>query len=191
MRAGNVNLSKCQVERDLLALAWGFAEATFFFLVPDVLLSRIALKSRRACWRACLFALGGALAGGIIMYGWGVFSESTAFKFLDWVPSISRLMIERAAADLETHGLASLFRGAANGIPYKIYAVHAGAFGISFLLFILASAAARLMRFLIVCAIIDLIRRTLLKRLSLQACLRLHAIGWALFYLYYFSVMGN
>ena len=29
-----------------IALLWGFSEATFFFIVPDVLLSIVALKSR-------------------------------------------------------------------------------------------------------------------------------------------------
>ena len=46
-----------------LALAWGLAEATFFFIVPDVLLSRLVLSDWRLCARACLWAVAGALVG--------------------------------------------------------------------------------------------------------------------------------
>lgn len=43
------------------ALLWGFAEATLFFLVPDVLLIWIAVqRTRREALVACAFALGGA-----------------------------------------------------------------------------------------------------------------------------------
>ncbi len=49
----------------LTSLIWGFAEATFFFIVPDVLLTLIALKNWRLATRACLWSLGGALIGGV------------------------------------------------------------------------------------------------------------------------------
>ena len=41
---------------------WGFAEATLFFIVPDVLLSYVALKNLRAALLTCFIATGGALA---------------------------------------------------------------------------------------------------------------------------------
>src|SRR3546814_4475619 len=47
-----------------ISLLWGFAEATVFFVVPDVWISRRALSSWRAALRSCGFALAGALVGG-------------------------------------------------------------------------------------------------------------------------------
>ena len=47
-----------------IASLWGFAEATVFFIVPDVLLSWLALRSPKSGLIACLFALLGALIGG-------------------------------------------------------------------------------------------------------------------------------
>jgi hypothetical protein len=51
----------------LLALIWGFAEATVFFVVPDVLLTAIPVRDLRAASLACFLALLGALAGGTLM----------------------------------------------------------------------------------------------------------------------------
>jgi len=48
------------------ALVWGFAEATLFFFVPDILITRIALADlRRALW-ACFWSLLGAVSGGAV-----------------------------------------------------------------------------------------------------------------------------
>src|SRR3546814_3695958 len=49
-----------------VSLLWGFAEATVFFVVPDVWISRRALSSWRAALRGCGFALAGALGGGVL-----------------------------------------------------------------------------------------------------------------------------
>ena len=60
------------------AMAWGFAEATFFFIIPDVFLTYIALKNWRQATRACFWALGGALIGGAVMYAWGALDMDSA-----------------------------------------------------------------------------------------------------------------
>lgn len=51
----------------LLVLAsafWGFAEATLFFVVPDVLLSAIALRDQLTAVRASFAAVLAAMIGG-------------------------------------------------------------------------------------------------------------------------------
>jgi hypothetical protein len=50
-----------------IAALWGLAEATLFFIVPDVWLTLITVWSPRKALIACLFALLGALAGGALM----------------------------------------------------------------------------------------------------------------------------
>ena len=54
-----------------LAAIWGAAEATLFFIVPDVFLSWLALSDRRQALIACLYALLGALVGGTDHVGLG------------------------------------------------------------------------------------------------------------------------
>ena len=58
------------LERPANALAglWGLAEATLFFIVPDVLLSWLAMRGLRAALVACLFALCVALIGGSVIW---------------------------------------------------------------------------------------------------------------------------
>jgi hypothetical protein len=44
-------------QANAVAFLWGIAEATFFFIVPDVLLSWLALSSHRRGLIACVFAV--------------------------------------------------------------------------------------------------------------------------------------
>lgn len=129
------------------ALSWGFAEATFFFIVPDVLLSWIALDRVRAAWAACIWATLGALIGGTVMYLWGAIAVNTASAALDYVPAISREMCDTVAGQMRTRGAGALFVGPLAGTPYKIYAVQAGGAQLGLLPFLLISVPARLLRF--------------------------------------------
>ena len=49
------------------AFAWGLAEAICFFIVPDVLLTLIAMRSLRSAMKATMAALAGALVGGALV----------------------------------------------------------------------------------------------------------------------------
>src|SRR4051812_21124803 len=72
-----------------LAFAWGIAEASFFFIVPDVLLTLIACRALKPALKATLAALAGALIGGVLMYALGMRSPDEATAFLDYVPAIN------------------------------------------------------------------------------------------------------
>ena len=110
----------------LTALIWGFAEATFFFIVPDVLLTFVSLKCRRQATRLCFWVLGGALTGGVIMFTWGAMQRESAEHFIAHVPAISRQLIQEVGQQVETSGSMATFNGPIAGNPYKVYAVHAG-----------------------------------------------------------------
>ena len=47
-----------------LAFFWGFAEGTLFFVVPDVVISLVAIVRPRSAWRHVVAAIAGALLGG-------------------------------------------------------------------------------------------------------------------------------
>src|SRR5947207_11171117 len=72
-----------------LAFAWGFLEATFFFIVPDVLLTLIACRMLRPAMKATVAALAGALIGGAMMYEFGSRDPDLALRALDRIPAIS------------------------------------------------------------------------------------------------------
>lgn len=169
-----------------LAFAWGLAEATFFFIVPDVLLTRVALRDFHASVIASFWAVGGALVGGTALW---FAAQHNATQFLlnafDWIPGISRELIIRTAQSLDIHGLAALTAGALSGQPYKLFAVHAGAQEIPLLAFLAASAAARFARFTLTSTVVWLAGRVL-RRQTPVFRLNLHASAWFAFYAAYF-----
>src|SRR5262245_51659145 len=89
-----------------IALAfWGFAEATLFFIVPDVAISIVAvLHGRRPALRAAIAAAVGALAGVALLYGWGAKDPDAARALVLRVPAIPPGMVARMEADLAAEG---------------------------------------------------------------------------------------
>src|ERR1043166_3843539 len=105
------------------AFAWGRAEATLFFIVPDVLLTAIACRSLRAGLKASCVAVAGALLGGILMYGAGHPARLTARVCLIRLTAIHPPVIQDVHMQLASLGLGAVLPGPALGIPYKLYAV--------------------------------------------------------------------
>lgn len=175
-----------------LAFAWGLAEATFFFIVPDVLTSRLVLQKPGAGFAACLYSLAGALLGGLLLFLIGRQPEMLppVVVAIDWLPGINPALMEEARLGLDQHGPAALFTGVLAGIPYKLYAAQSAAAGLGLGTFVLASAAARLIRFLLVTIFAWFAGAKLLPNLSTTIKLRIHLASWIVFYFFYFWRMG-
>jgi membrane protein YqaA with SNARE-associated domain len=174
---------------NLLAFLWGFAEATLFFIVPDVLLSLIALGSRRRALVAAAFTVAGALFGGWLMYRLAALDASHVRSLLLAIPAISPGLPEQVRQQLDSLGYASLFVGAFSGVPYKIYATEAGAAALPLAPFLALTIPARALRFLLVVAGVNWIARRWASGLS-HARRAMLALGcWGVFYGWYFSVM--
>lgn len=174
-----------------MAAAWGFAEATLFFLVPDVYLSRVALHSLPRALRDCLWALLGALVGGALMYGWGTAAPLSAEAALARVPAVAEEDLVRVREELREHGWSALFLGPLTGTPYKIYAVEAARLERGLLPLLAVSVPARLLRFVLVTLLAaGLTAAPGLRRLSPTASNALHALAWTLFYAVFVAVKG-
>lgn len=170
----------------LAAFLWGLAEATLFFIVPDVLLSAVALNRLRAALIACAWATAGALIGGALLFTWGAHDPASAWAVLDRIPAIDTDMQASVREALDEHGLAALFLGPLTGTPYKLYAVAAGQTGLSLTAFLLVSIPARAVRFVLLCLLVHLIAR----QLPSNARLPVLAACWLAFYGAYFLYMG-
>lgn len=174
---------------NLLAFFWGLAEATLFFIVPDVLLSLIALKNRRHALIAAGFAVPGALLGGWLMYRWAQPDAGPARDALLSIPAISSGLLEQVRQQFASLGLPAMFAGAFSGVPYKIYAVEAGAAALPLAAFLAVSVPARALRFLLVVVIMDGIARRWTPGMRPANRVVLALGAWALFYVGYFSLM--
>lgn len=173
----------------LASAAWGAAEATLFFFVPDVLLSAIALRDRALALRCCLWALGGALLGGTVMFLVATHTPQAAVTAVGHVPAVTAEMFTRVASGLDSSGLWSMFLGPLTGTPYKLYAVLAPAADINLWWFLLVSVPARVIRFILVALLTSFVATTVLKNLSDRWRLCLLLGFWTVFYAAYFTVL--
>ena len=169
---------------------WGLAEATVFFIVADVWISFVAL---RRGWRsgliAAIFSCAGALIGGAFMYRWGASDPEAARRCLDLIPAISPDLIGEVRRSLADRGLISLIEGAFTGVPFKIYAVEAGATQQGLAAFLLMAIPARLLRFAAAAFIAAGATHCLRRHIGESALLGLFVAIWVAFYAWYFTVM--
>jgi hypothetical protein len=165
---------------------WGFAEAVFFFVIPDVLLSLVTLFSVRQGLKQLAAILAGALVGGAAVFVLAWWDAGTVEGLLHHVPLIPEGMFRQARQDLEEDGVWGTLHGPDLGIPYKVYAAQAPAYA-SLPAFLLASVPARVGRFAFVWLVCAACRRLLRRRIDAhpRVTLAAYAACWALFYVWY------
>lgn len=169
-----------------IALAWGFAEATLFFIVADMLVSYATVYfGLRRGLEATFFATIGAVAGGAAMYRWGVNEPAGVVAALDGVPAISAGMIAEVRQALSGDWQSALFGAAFTGVPYKIYAALAPAAGIAMPIFLLVSVPARLVRFLALWLVTGVLSRLVATRMGKRQQIVLLTLIWVVFYAFY------
>lgn len=174
-----------------VATLWGFAEATVFFIVPDVLLTWVALQNYKRALVACLWALGGALLGGSVLWYLGNSDPEPARALFTSLPGIDSGMISNVRSQVENDGLFALFIGPIIGTPYKLYAVESGNLGIGLVAFLLISIPARLMRFAFAVVFAGAISHVLRKWYQLSVVRGVHVVAWIAFYAWYFHAMSR
>src|SRR5262249_35064789 len=149
---------------------------------------------RRGCHTALCataWAIVGTVAGGALMYRWGMQDPASAAALLDRLPAIAAAMIAGGDADLRGAGLPAMALGAFSGVPYKIYAVMAPGSGIGPGVLLAASVPIRAVRFVAAVLVADVLNRLLAARLTSGLRLAILATAWLLFYGAYFALMPN
>lgn len=128
-----------------------FAESSFFPIPPDVLLIALCLgRPESSLWFALLCTVG-SVTGGMLGYGIGFYGGR---------PLLKRLFNSRKIGAVES--LYDRFNAWATGIagltplPYKIFTIAGGVFAINFKIFVVASIAARSLRFFAVAGLMYL-----------------------------------
>ena len=132
-----------------------FAESSFFPVPPDVLLIALCLgRPRRAAWYALVCTTGSVL-GGLGGYAIGMSLYDAVgrpiLEFYGLMEKYAEVQDLYRRYDVWAVGIAGL-----TPIPYKVFTVTAGAFGISVPGFIVASIVGRGLRFGIVATLLRL-----------------------------------
>lgn len=171
-----------------LSFAWGFAEATLFFVVPDVLLSLVAILSLRRVWQHVAAAIAGAVAGGALLFLWAQTNPDSAIAVVKKVPFVTERMFAHVDVSFQTRGIVAVYVGPLTGTPYKIYAVVAPRF-VQFRPFLFATIPARGWRFVLVSLFSGACAAVLRKygNANLRALARSHALAWTAFYIFYWT----
>jgi len=138
-----------------------FAESMFFPVPPDVLLIALCLGNRKKALYFALICSVASILGGIGGYGIGHFLWLTeggftgvAHFFFDHVPGFDQELYFEMARRFEEWGFEIIFAAGFTPIPYKVFTISAGAFDVSFPLFLVGSVISRTARFFIVAGLI-------------------------------------
>jgi len=129
-----------------------FAESSFFPLPPDVMLAPMTLSQpKRALFFALLTTVASVL-GGVLGYMIGLYA-------IDWVMpwlqnSVYGASFIRVQSWFEQWGVWAVFLAGFSPIPYKVFTIASGAFGLGFLPFVVASILGRGARFFLVAGLI-------------------------------------
>ena len=172
----------------LAAFLWGLAEATFFFVIPDVLLSFVAILDWPRTWKHVLAAIAGALLGGALLFHWASVDSAGARAAVTHVPFIRERMFRKVSSGFRRQGWLSMLLGSVSGIPYKLYAVEAPKFTSPFE-FLLLTPPSRAVRFLLVWAGFGTAASWLRKRHGwpFSRLLKMHAAVWIASYAFYWG----
>ncbi len=136
------------------ALFWlSFCESSFFPIPPDVLLIALCVGAPAKSLRFALICSAGSVIGGAMGYliGWqfmGIAGDKifTFYGLTEQVDYIGSLFREWDAWAVAIAGFTP--------IPYKLFTISAGVFGVNFPVFMISSACSRTLRFFLVAGLI-------------------------------------
>lgn len=130
-----------------------FTESSFFPIPPDVLLIALALGAPAKSFRFSSICTLGSVLGGMLGFFIGVmFFELVGMKILDFYGLIDKFEIVQ---DMYRRYDAWFVAVAGfTPIPYKVFTIAAGTFGMNFYKFVIVSVLSRGARFFIVSALI-------------------------------------
>ena len=114
---------------EVVAGAWAFAEATLFFVIPDVWLTWVAIQAKAAAkplfWMVW-YATFAAVLGGLAIETLGTYAPKAAERAVLAVPSVSADDLTTVRGEYAEVGSRAVATGWLRGQPYKLYALVEG-----------------------------------------------------------------
>jgi len=170
-----------------IVAGWSAAEAAILFIVADVPISWIAVRSgTRAALLASVVAALASVVGTLAVLFWASRDPSGAAVAMAALPGIDPGLIAEAA-ERYRQGFDAVLAGSFSGIPFKLFALEAA--GQGGILFLVLAPLLRLPRFLAIALFVGGISHFLERWMSVRQRLGLLLVLWVAFYTWYFSMM--
>jgi membrane protein YqaA with SNARE-associated domain len=131
-------------------------ESSFFPLPPDPLLIALCLGATSRALGFAAIATVASVLGGILGYGIGAIAwiSVSDFFFSNWVPGVTPESFATVQGYYAEWDFWFVFLAGLTPIPYKVFTISAGVFGLNFPVFVLASALSRGLRFFLVAGLV-------------------------------------
>jgi hypothetical protein len=170
-----------------IVAGWSAAEAAIFFMVADIPISWITVRSGiKAGLLAALVAAVASIVGTLAVLVWAGRDPADATAVMTALPGIDAQLVAKGAEIYREGPLAALI-ASFSGTPFKLIALEAGKqAGYSLLLI---APFLRIPRFVAVVLFVGIISRLLEKWMSTRQRLMLLGALWVVFYAVYFAVM--
>ncbi len=130
-----------------------FVESSFFPVPPDIMLVPMVLAERLKAWWFATICTVGSVLGGLAGYAIGYFLFEAVgqplFEFYGYAEKFQKF-----AAQYNDYGAWVVFIAGITPFPYKVITIASGATALNFAVFVIASIAARALRFFIVAGLL-------------------------------------
>ncbi len=134
-----------------------FAESSFFPVPPDVLLIALNMGKPKKSFYFALVCSVASVIGGMFGYYIGIaLWQGLSGFFFSYVPGFTPEIFAKVQTMYNEYGFAAVMIAGFTPIPYKVFTIASGVFGMNFPLFVLASVISRSARFFIVSGLIYL-----------------------------------
>ncbi len=132
-----------------------FAESSFFPLPPDPLLLALCLGASQKSLRFAAVCTLASVLGGLAGYAIGAGAWHLAQDwFFAYVPGVTPEAFESVRGFYDRHGFAAVFLAGLTPVPYKVFTLASGVFGINLAIFVPASILSRGLRFFILAGLV-------------------------------------
>ena len=125
-----------------------FAESSFFPIPPDVLQIALSIsKPKRSFYYATVSMVASVLGAIVGWYiGYALWAGLGQF-FMDYVPGVNQENFDAVEGLYTAYGFLAITMAAFTPLPYKVFTIAAGIFGVSLPVLIVASILGRSARF--------------------------------------------
>ena len=176
-----------------IGFLWGLAEGTFFFIVPDVFIGFVAMRSVGHAAKAWMASIAGSMLAIVFIYTLMAWMDLNYLDSLTYIPGISSNLLESVSSSIAADGLPYTPLLILKGVPLKVFGAVAFSLSHSLPAVLLWTVFARLARIAPTFVVFAVLRWLCADKIDANPRPWYLAMGvfWALFYAFYFWRMSQ